>query len=70
MEKITHCDHYGLNVILYSGRCFDVGYQSERRSFFDDPRNLQAIREAIEQAKRGQATELTPELKEKLFGDL
>ena len=38
--------------------------------FFNDPRNLQAIREAIEQAKRGQATELTPELKEKLFGDL
>ena len=38
--------------------------------FFNDPRNLQAIREAIEQAKRGQVTELTPELKEKLFGDL
>ena len=36
----------------------------------NDPRNLQAIREAIEQAKRGQVTELTPELKEKLFGDL
>ena len=38
--------------------------------FFNDPRNLQAIREAIEQAKRGQVTELTPELKEKLFGNL
>ena len=34
--------------------------------FFNDPRNLQAI----EQAKRGQVTELTPELKEKLFGNL
>ena len=32
--------------------------------FFNDPRNLQAIREAIEQAKRGQVTELTPELRE------
>ena len=47
-----------------------LGISPNGDPFFDDPRNLQAIREAIEQAKRGQATELTPELKEKLFGDL
>ena len=45
-------------------------YIDESVSPSGDPWNLQAIREAIEQAKRGQATELTPELKEKLFGDL
>ena len=47
-----------------------LGISPSGDPFFDDPRNLQAIREAIEQAKRGQVTELTPELKEKLFGDL
>ena len=47
-----------------------LGISPSGDPFFDDPRNLQTTREAIEQAKRGQVTELTPELKEKLFGDL
>ena len=47
-----------------------VGISPSGDPFFDDPRNLQAIREAIEQAKRGQVTELTPELREKPLGNL
>ena len=46
-----------------------LGISPNGDPFFDDPRNLQAIREAIEQAKRGQVTELTPELREKPLGN-
>ena len=47
-----------------------LGISPNGDPFFDDTRNLQAIREAIEQAKRGQVTELTPELREKPLGNL
>lgn len=38
--------------------------------YFEDPRNIEAILKASEQIRNGQAIKLTPELREKLFGDL
>lgn len=38
--------------------------------YFDDPRNIEAILKASEQARNGQTVKLTPELRNELFGDL
>ncbi len=38
--------------------------------YFDDPRNIEAILKASQQAKEGKVTRLTPELRNELFGDL
>ena len=47
-----------------------LGISPNGDPFFDDPRNLQAIREAFAQATRGQVPELTPELREQPLGYL
>lgn len=38
--------------------------------YFDDPRNVEAVLKAREQIRNGQCAELTPQLRNELFGDL
>lgn len=38
--------------------------------YFDDPRNIEEVLKAAEEVRQGKKVELTPELKDELFGGL
>lgn len=56
--------------IVHRGETIPENPSPSNDSYFDNPQNIEAILKASEQIKEGQSVKLTPELHEKLFGDL